>query len=348
VRSTSSVLSILLVLAASATTAHAQPAPPAPPPAPAPAPAPDDEPWSRGVTAEQREQAQRLLDEGNELFLASRYPEALAKYQAAVAVWDHPAIRFNIARALIQLDRPVEAYDNIEQALRYGPAPLEEASHYADAKSYERLLRGQIAEIEIRCDQPDVKVVVDGQAFFTCPGSRTTRLLPGNHQVVARRAGYMTMTRDLVVVPGAPSSFDVRLLSIAEATTTTRRWTPWKPWAIAAAGAAGAGLGVLFELDARSNLDEYGQALRDQCMARPCFPSDLPPLAQSALSRAQLDRGIAISAFVAGGAAVVTGLTLVILNRPRTVLPEQLPEPATEVLPQVSSTSIGATLIHRF
>ena len=57
----------------------------------------------------QKAQAQKILEEGNALFLKKDYAQALEKYKAAVAKWDHPAIRFNMVRCLIQLDKPVEA-----------------------------------------------------------------------------------------------------------------------------------------------------------------------------------------------------------------------------------------------
>src|SRR5687768_16838564 len=90
-----------------------------------PARADDETPWSQGVTAAQRETAQRLLEEGNDLFVENKHREALAKYEEAVASWDHPAIRFNMVRALIALDRPLEAYESVLKALAHGAAPLE-------------------------------------------------------------------------------------------------------------------------------------------------------------------------------------------------------------------------------
>src|SRR5690242_4927842 len=82
-----------------------------------------ERPWTKGVTPEQKEKAQALLGEGNQLFLDAKYLDALAKYREAVALYDHPQIRFNITRCLINLDRKTEAYENIEAALKYGKVP---------------------------------------------------------------------------------------------------------------------------------------------------------------------------------------------------------------------------------
>src|SRR5258706_3322048 len=84
-------------------------------------------PWSQGVSAEHKAAAKKLLEAGNVAFLERRYNEALDLYKRAVAEWDHPAIRFNIVRCLIQLDRPVDATENLEAALKYGATPLEDA-----------------------------------------------------------------------------------------------------------------------------------------------------------------------------------------------------------------------------
>ena len=75
--------------------------------------------------------------------MSDKHREALAKYEDAVAVWDHPAIRFNMVRALIALDRPLEAYENLEKALAYGKDPLEDQV-YSEAQNYQRLLEGLV------------------------------------------------------------------------------------------------------------------------------------------------------------------------------------------------------------
>src|SRR3954465_1572782 len=107
-------------------------------------------PWAQGVTDEQKAQAKELLDAGNALLLDKKYVEALDKYTAAVAVWDHPAIRFNMVRCLIQLGRNLEAYDNLQLALKYDAAPLEKTV-YDEALAYQKLLETQIGDIKVSC-----------------------------------------------------------------------------------------------------------------------------------------------------------------------------------------------------
>jgi tetratricopeptide (TPR) repeat protein len=330
--------------APAATPVPTTPAPTAPP---APTPAGDEPPWSRGVTAEQRARAQALLEEGNELFLRAQHREALARYQEAARAWDHPAIRFNIVRALIQLDRPVEAFENLELALRHGSAPLEEQI-YVEAQAYDRLLRGRIAELEIATTQPDVVITLDGRPFLRGPGMQRTRLLPGNHQVVGEKPGHLTVTRDVVVLPGANDTIEITLPTFAEATVTTRRWAIWKPWAVLAGGAATVGLGVLLERESNADLDQYRADLEDHCREVPCRYEDLPESTRALERDSRLEHRLAIGAFVLGGAAAAAGLTMVVLNRPTAVLPDDATGATVGVAPAIGPGLVGATAFGRF
>lgn len=93
---------------------------PSPEPAP-PAAGEAARPWASGVTEAEQAIALDLYVAGNREFTESRYAQALAKYKEALQHWDHPAIRYNMAVCLINLDQPVEARDNLERSFAYGP-----------------------------------------------------------------------------------------------------------------------------------------------------------------------------------------------------------------------------------
>src|SRR5215212_2355335 len=78
-----------------------------------------DAPWSQGVSEDQKAKAKVALDQGNALLIDKKYVEALDKYTEAVGFWDHPAIRFNMVRCQIQLGKNLDAYENLEKALKY-------------------------------------------------------------------------------------------------------------------------------------------------------------------------------------------------------------------------------------
>ena len=305
--------------------------------APAIARADDETPWSRGVTPEQRATAQRLLEEGNDLFVENKFPEAIAKYEEAIASWDHPAIRFNIVRALIALDKPLEAYENLEKALAFGKDPLEEQV-YMEAINYRTLLEGRIAEVKVSCGQRGVAVRLDGDAFLDCPGSRTVRILPGTHAIVGRKEGYLTSTQDLVLLPGKTTDVDVTLSTLDAAAVTRTRWATWKPWAVAGGGVAVAGLGVLLNAKASADMDRFENEVARECADVACPADRFGDLE----STAKTENRIAIGMMIAGAAVVVTGVTAVILNRPRTYVPE------SAIVPTASPDGAGLSFITRF
>jgi hypothetical protein len=281
----------------------------------------DTSPWAVGVTDAQKADAKRALDEGNALFLKKEYSAALVKYQAAIAAWDHPAIRFNVVRCLIQLDRPVEAADNLKLALRYGAAPLEEAV-YAEALAYEKLLANQIGELAIRCGEAGIRVTLDGQPLAACPASETKRVAPGTHQVVGEKAGFLTRTYELVVVGGTQQAVDVKLERLSANGRIEHRWPAWIPWVVFGSGFAVIGAGALLDLSAAADMDSYDRLVKQQCPSRSCDESMLPT---DLRDDAQTKSNIAVGVMVLGAATVAAGGVMLYLNRARTVYPEVAP-----------------------
>ena len=290
-------------------------------------------PWAVGVTEQQKARAKAALDEGNALFLEKKYSEALAKYQTAIAAWNHPAIRFNVVRCLIQLDRPVEAADNLKAALQYGAAPLEEAV-YTEALAYEKLLAKQIGEIAIDCKQAGVKVTLDGQSLGACPVRETKRVVPGTHQVVGEKAGFMTRTFEVIVVGGAQQSVAVELAPIGENARIEHRWSQWIPWVVFGSGFAVIGAGALLDLSAAADMDSYDRAVKQQCPTMACPESELPT---DLRDDAEMKSNIAVGVMVVGVATVAAGGVMLYLNRGRTVYGERM-------TPVVTPTSGGAAV----
>jgi hypothetical protein len=314
---------------------------PEPEPEPEPAPEPQKpEPWKQGVTTDQEAKARQLLADGNVLFANDRHSEALKKYEAALAEYDHPKIRFITCRTLINLGRPLEALENIEAALKWGRPGLEE--YYDDAQTYKLSLENQVATLQVSCTQDGVSITVDGQPFLSCPGQKSIRVKPGPHQVVGKKPGFLPVTEDLVAAGGQASPVAIKLQTFDEVAITVRRWDRWKPWAVVGGGAVVGGVGVLLELQARSSRDEYAELLADNCSEEPCEAD----FGRSIFNRARLEHGIALSAMIVGGAAVVTGVAGVIFNRPRQELPEQSDRP--QVVPTITGNSAGLSISGRF
>jgi hypothetical protein len=312
-----------VVLGLGLSVSHAQTPPPTPAPAPvtntpAPAPPEPDKPWAEGVPLEKRDQALAIYKEGNGLFEQSQYVEALSKYRDALAHWDHPAIRYNIAVCQIHTEENVEALANLEAGLRYGAEPIGDEL-YKEGLTYKKLLEGQVARLKVSCSEEGAEVVIDGKPLLSCPGDSTVVVKPGAHQVVASKAGYLTFTENLQLVSGSTRDLEVRLTRIVDVKVTYKtRWPKWLPWTIAGAGLAVAVVGIPLEVSASSDFQDYDERLAEEC-PRGCpvdgVPSEIIDLEDSG----RLKNRLAIAAFAVGGAAVAAGLTMVVLNRPEAV-----------------------------
>jgi len=286
-------------------------------------------PWSLGVSEAQKAKAQTFLEAGNALFLDKKYAEALEQYKSAVGEWDHPAIRFNIVRCLIQLERPVDASDNLKLALKFGAAPLEEAV-YTEALSYDKLLANQIADLTIECSQPGVKLTLDGQHLASCPAKEARRVIPGEHQIVGTKDGLLTRTIEVVAIGGKQQTFTILLDPLAKAARVEHRWAQWVPWAVFIGGFAVGGFGALTNVSAAQDMDRFDADIGQRCPTVACPPL---PEEQDRYDSAKFKTNLGVSLMIVGGATIATGAVMLYLNRGRTVYPESVERMTPSISP---------------
>lgn len=300
-------------------------------------------PWAKDVSQADQSQAKALFEAGNQLLEQNLFGPALELYRNAIERWDHPGIRYNAAVALINLERPIEAFENLEAALRYGESALDR-DIYQQARSYERLLRGQIVRFQVECAQPDVQVALDGRDFMRCPGNHAILALPGEHQLVASRTGFVTRTLPLILTGGETRHITIQLMTLEQATFERRRWSWWKPWVVVGGGAALGAIGLGLELQARATFQSYDNAVAVLCPDRPC--DELPGVVTDAYDRGRLQNRVGVGFLVAGGAALAGGLVWAALNRPVTEHLGYDHSPA--IAPAVGPNQVGVTLGGRF
>jgi hypothetical protein len=277
-----------------------------------------ERPWAIGVSESAQQEALALFEEGNKLFETSQHLPALAKYRDALKVWDHPAIRYNAAVALINLDQPLGANENLELALKYGAAPFS-ADTYQQALTYQKLLHGQLVSLTITCDESSAEITIDGGPLFIAPGEVSRWVLPGSHQIVVRKAGYLTETRSLTLLPGKPASERLVLRELRSLPPrTVRRWATWRPWAVVGAGLLVGLAGVPFLLQAKSDINAYDAKVYQLCPMG-CPASMIPQSAYDSRDRGHTENIVAISLFSVGGVAAASGVAMAILNLPRIV-----------------------------
>lgn len=311
-------------------------------PEPVQQPCDDQRRWYCSVSEADKQHALELYEQGNQLFDASLFLDAATSYREALAHWNHPGIHYNLMLALVALDQSIEAYKSSIEALRYGPDALEPGEHHR-ARDYNRLLRGRIAEIRVACDEPGAEVTLDGQSILQGPGEIHVFVLPGQHEIVARKPGYLATHHPLVLVPEEPASVHLRMLPTAEALVTTRRWDAWQPWAVVGAGAGIGLIGGLFEWRSEVNNARFARLFeeREECEVG-CLQREFSDEMKSRQQRYRWYRRLGHGATVAGGAAILGGLVLVYLNTPHQIEnPEKDRLVRTSVTPLLAPDSAG-------
>ncbi|WP_164018787.1 PEGA domain-containing protein [Pyxidicoccus trucidator] len=303
----------------------------------------DGRPWARGVTEQDEQAARALFQEANERLEESVFVEAVRRYHRALKHWNHPAIHYNLALALMNLDRPVEVHEHLVAAMAHGPEPLD-TGRFEHALGYKSLIEKQLAWLDVSCDIPGATVTMNGRQLFSAPGRFKGLVRPGMHSLVALKAGYLPTEKGQPLMPGEKVQVQLKLYTADDVTRYRRRWSGWLPWSVMGAGMAVAGSGALLHQRAQDRLDALDTEVA--ACTEGCFPG---PTVVRLRNQADTLQNVAVGSYVIAGAALTTGAVLLYLNRsqPYRVNPDA---PGQELLvtPLVGSGSGGVLGTLRF
>ena len=301
---------------------------PAPTPEPTPAPPPpapessEGKPWAEGVPQDQQDKARALYEEGNTLFGQQAFQGAYEKYKEALKLWDHPLIHDNLAVTEIRHEKMLEASDDLEKSFKFGDKPFK-PELYQEALNYQALLKAQVGTVEATCDQAGARLLFDGKPWFDCPGTKSMRVLAGEHAIVGEKKDFLTASTRVVVKGDKTEKANIKLVPLDSAVVLKYPYKRWKTWTLTAVGlgiaAGGAGTWFL----GKQEMDKFNTAYSVQC-ANGCEPGLTDPSHASLAAQrdsAQLKGKIGIGMMGAGGAVFVAGVVLTIMNRPERVMP---------------------------
>lgn len=308
----------------------------------------NEKPWAKGVSAEARATATALFKEGNGLLRDSFFVQAVEKYQEALTHWDHPSIHYNLAIALINVDKPLEVNMHLEKALAYDAAALS-PEELDLARSYKKLVGAQIVEITVTCDLEGAQVYVDGKEAFVAPGKDTRLAIAGEHTFSATKDGYETAAVTQNIPGGTQKTVELTLYRPEDLTRYKRRFAQWIPWAVAGGGVALLGIGGLLHSSASSSYDDFDQWVID-CETETGMACQPDGEANGMRDSGDTKQTVAFVAYAIGGAAVVTGLTLLIINRakPYRVDAEQTGPTSATIVPVIGRDGVGVSAAFRF
>jgi tetratricopeptide (TPR) repeat protein len=303
-----------------------------------------ERPWAKGVPQDKQAAAAVLFHEGNLLLKNSLFPKAVEKYREALKLWDHPAIHYNTALALLNLNEPLELHHHLTEAMHHGEAPLDK-DKFERAGAFKKLIEQQLSRVEITCDHPNATITMDGQVLFTAPGRYEGLVRPGKHSITAMKEGFLPTSMNQTLLPGEKTSLPLKLYTAADLTRYRRQWSAWKPWAVVGAGAAVALAGGALHMQARGSFQEFDTRIA-QCTG--CVPA---PEVNDLRTRGTSMQQLAFGAYAVGGAALVTGAVLAFINRPQAyrINPDEAGTPeSASVAPLLGRNERGILATFRF
>ncbi len=342
-RSVMAVIAAMSLLGVGVPGALAQPADP-----PAGGEPSTEKPWAKGVSAEKRSTATALFKEGNGLLRDSFFVQAVEKYEEALSHWDHPSIHYNLAIALINVDKPLDVNMHLEKALAYDAAALA-PEELELARSYKKLVEAQIVEVTVSCDLEGAQVFIDGKEAFVAPGKDTRLVIAGEHTFSATKAGYETTAVTRAMPGGTPVAVELELYRPEDLTRYKRRFAPWVPWAVAGGGVAVIALGGILHASAISDFDEFDSSIR-ACEEETQMACEITSDQQSMRDGGDTKQTIAVVSYVVGATALVTGVALVLINRPRPyrIDREKAQSAGAAVVPVLGRDHVGVSAAFRF
>lgn len=139
--------------------------------------------------------ARALFEEGVKSADAGQWVDAADRFQRALSLRDSQVIRYNLAAALAELGRVVEASELLRQVER---DPATDGQLRADAQTKLEVVSGRIAKLTVELDAPatDVSVMLDetrldaamiGVGIPVDPGDHSLRALRGNEALDEQR-----------------------------------------------------------------------------------------------------------------------------------------------------------------
>jgi hypothetical protein len=155
--------------------------------------------------------ARVLFQRGVELANQRDYTGAANRFREALAIHHAPAVAYNLASALSETAQHAEAYDLVQTVLRDSttPEPVR-----ARAERLEESLQRLVARLTVivSSEQADVSIHVDGKPLPPEQVGATRAVAPGDHVVLAERAGVRISERSVRIPAGTAALVDVSLV----------------------------------------------------------------------------------------------------------------------------------------
>lgn len=289
-------------------------------------------------------QTQQLLADANILLKNKYYTEAIETLREILQHQDSPNIHYKLMIALLHEEKLIEAYQSGQKALVHDGCALTPEQRDR-ARQTMIMLSRIIAKITIICDQPGVRMAVNGRRLFTGPGKHTSYEYSGEYEVTADKPGYMPRIERLHMKAGTRVVLRVeRLVRIDDTRSITHR--KWIPWSMAGAGLSIALLGVYPKWAARQGFREFDNRILEICSSG-CYESELPGRLLAIQDTAHRNEYTANIMLGVGTILLITNVALMIYNQPQSSYYHQR-SPNKLLIHPMGRLHTGASLSYSF
>lgn len=154
------------------------------------------------------DRARSLFREGIEHVEANDFASAAVAFEAALALHDAPSIRFNLASALMETGRFVEAHRHLRALMS------DDATDAAIRRGSEDLLARvvqRIGRLRVRASESLDQVTLDGQPVER---DEETGVEPGRHTIVGSQDEQVVVERSVEVAAGERATVDLTVLRV--------------------------------------------------------------------------------------------------------------------------------------
>ena len=302
------------------------------------------------VLADDKAEAVALFDDGLKEMKAGNFEKACASFKKSNEIRADSGTRGSLARCYEKLDKVASAWKLWTDLATTAPKNLRADAAANAAKLEPRLPKYKLV-IKLAPGAPKAAITIDGVPVDATPDVAVP-LDPGKYTLEATATGYTSWKQEFLVVEGRTEEITIPVLVKPTATTTVQpprkepepiRETPRskrRPIGFAMLGVGGAlvATGTIFGVIARGR---YNDA-KDLCGGDidVCETSQLSA-AQDKVDGARTAGNISTITYIAGGAALVTGIVLIVTAPKRQ-------SPAVTFVPTLGADSAGVAVTGGF
>lgn len=252
--------------------------------------------------------ARSLFAQGMAAVDGEDFTGAVDLLRRSMALRDSPVVRINLALALVELGRLVEASELLRETIRMEPAGRHAARARAEIERIEprfAQLRVRIESVDAPREDPDASMTIelDGRQLPDALVGVRQPVDPGEHELQLRVGGEARDARRVTLRPGERRTVDLRAAPGRREETTEPSGGSPVAWGLAIGGGALAVVGGVllgYALAERAALEDIPRgSVWDEEQAR----HDAVPLLS----------GLGITALTVGAAALVGGLFWAVL-----------------------------------